>query len=477
MYYSIRGIKCPASRKRLNLLNITITDSTASIVQLKSKTNNNSALKKDNNIPLNNDDFYKKDKQVSSNLLKAYYVKNITFKGTPYELPKRCINNAYDAIKQWELLRFAKYSDATTDCLYPESKKIRLQNYSFLDKLTSNKDKEIFVKEFKTVTGFPNLEETSQKILNEFTRATHKIANTFNEIFTDTKPAQIVASGYDYTSSVAQKLALPGSDLNNSYVILKGFDDPVKDAALCREFKSNLWDEVDQRLLGINRENTMPMVYTQAQVHKNLTEFSAIMDIGDNLDYCKYLRLTAVDPIQGAEYNMRLAENLKDQKTAERVKDFAYLIEAVRDGAKTEFDYNGFGEICDKMNKSQFSWCSNVSQLKALDNKVNYEGIRREKLDYRESLKSKFDSFKIEDQYDIVKNIIKGASRDHDEDASIILGKPSPMHIRPKTKHEELMEEVVMGNNDIDNRRKKLDAILTGQLKYYYDGKQEYFTI
>ena len=70
-----------------------------------------------------------------------------SFKGTPHELPQIEIRDWHDAIKAWECLRFARYSDVHSDKFDSYNKSIRKDNYSFLDKLESHYDKAKFIEE------------------------------------------------------------------------------------------------------------------------------------------------------------------------------------------------------------------------------------------------------------------------------------------------------------------------------------------
>ena len=414
--------------------------------------------------------------KLSTNLHRAYCSKQISFKGTPERLPSRIINNTQDALKQWELLRFAKYSDATTDKTQPSNKKIRLENYSFLEKLTSWHDKKSFITAFKDFTGFPNLSETSNKILGEFKRAIHKTSNILNNQYGNCNPADILMAGYDSTCSVGHKMALPGSDLDKGFAIIRGTDEYSNDTYLSENFKGHLWDEIDQRILSVNHMDSFPNIHTQNEVLRHLSDFSNVIDIGDNFNYFMNLRLYSTDPIQGSHYNRLLAEALPDGKK-EKAKNFAYLIETIRDGKLIENNEFFHEEVLGpKMEKSQFAWCSNVAQIKALDNQAYYSGTKKDKIEQRKKLQSEFDFYDIDKQYDIVKNIIKASSGDQSPEYSNILGSSAPLRETPSTPSEELMQTFLHGeSNDIGSRRLKLNDILTGKIGYLFDGDKEHF--
>ena len=149
------------------------------------------------------------------------------------------------------------------------------EDFAFLDKIVSRKEQKEFVNHYKDLTGFPNLDAVAFKIKKEFKKAvdiTEQQLTTEHNLF-DKQYYQVVGMGYDGISSVAKNKALPGSDLNGAYIIIKGADASDKasqnlDELIVNEFKNRLYENTDQRILSYNyRENSFPKIYTENQIN------------------------------------------------------------------------------------------------------------------------------------------------------------------------------------------------------------------
>lgn len=393
----------------------------------------------------------------SADLLKAYYLKpqkKIAFKGVPKSLPFRTIRGAQDALEQWGYLKSAHYLDIVDDDVFPVLKDIRIRNYSFLDELKTCEDKKIFIDEYRKFTGFPNLEETSNKIINEFKRVIHIATEYVNT--NSSEPGKVIIAGHDSVCSVGHRKAFPGSDLDKGYVIIEGNHPFWSDEKLVAEYKGQLWEHLDQRLLSVNHKDAFPNVYTKKQVLTTMKKLDTIIKLDEQIfKYFMYKRLRETDPVRGAEFNIMVAKKLPETKDKIEAKNFAYLIETIRDGEASIFpthsDSPSLIEIHKAMQNSQFCWLSNVTQMGAISRNYSDLGALKSKIANRERLESDFDNWDIDQQYEVIKEVIKGMSGDESDRFS-----------------------EYFGGGDL--RRLTINDILTGKIDYYYDGVTEHFS-
>ena len=91
----------------------------------------------------------------------------VQFSGVTQRIPQIAINSAQDLQNQYHYLRFAKYYEALDDDIYPQNKFIRMENFSFLERIPQTL-KKIFVEKFKEFTEFPNITKVSEKINDTF---------------------------------------------------------------------------------------------------------------------------------------------------------------------------------------------------------------------------------------------------------------------------------------------------------------------
>ena len=182
-----------------------------------------------------------------------------SFRGSPWNLDQSDIAHkitikACEAIDLHKLLSCGNYLDLNgenKDTLKAD-RKIRRDNLSFLDKVTEPEEKREFVEYYKDTTGFPNLCEVANNILDTFISAVKLSQRRLQGGYGEYTPSgyEVLACGYDGVSSVAKKMALPGSDLDKAFVIVKGldFDDEDTDGNrdIVNEFKGQLWENTDQ---------------------------------------------------------------------------------------------------------------------------------------------------------------------------------------------------------------------------------------
>lgn len=361
---------------------------------------------------------------------------NLRFNGTPQRVPKMTVKNYQDALKCWEYLQHAKYLDAHKNSFY--DKMIRAENYSFLDKITSNYDKMQFVNKFCEFTNFPFLKKISDKIDSTFQACINKIANDSN--YGNKGAYSIVDSGYDPTCSLGLKKSFPGSDLDKGYIILEGNSPWQSDDEVVMQFKGKLWEDLDQRIVSLNHPDTFPSVYTKSQVNSILDSLDAkARDIESSLNLKRgaglFLGITAmsllgplgiiggsalagavlakvfnkqadtVNPYEAAKFNRKIAEKISSSEKREEAKNFAFFIEIV----KANLDRNSYGKqdsIFTRIKESLFVQNSNVTQVEAWQKRIN-NGYLKSKLRNRENLESDFNRMSDDTKYELVKDIIK----------------------------------------------------------------------
>lgn len=372
--------------------------------------------------------------------------KSANFKGVPHSTGYALVHDWHDAVKYWEMLRRAKYLDVHSDGNYHAYRSLREENYSFLDKLSSYLDKSEFIERYCEFTGFPNLSKICEKINGTFNDCISNIARRLNASTYSGEPYRILDKGYDPTCSVGLKKALPGSDLDKGYIILEGGHPYKTDEDVVNDFRGELWDELDQRIVSLNHPDTFPSVYTKSQVCDKLRELnratdSLLDDVSTNsvssfagtvvgqlllgplaaallagksaVDAFKYRRLKAADitnPSLAAEFNIELAKRLTSSQKREEAKNFAFFIETV--DANLPIDsWNKSDYMFDEIRSSSFVKNSNVTQIESWKNRIK-GGYLKQKLRNREHLRSDFNAMDTERRYELIKDIIKYSSED-----------------------------------------------------------------
>lgn len=171
--------------------------------------------------------------------------------------------NAQQAIQTFNKLKNGNY-------ISPYMKEnVREINLSFLDCIKNPRDKQEFVKYYEKLTGFPYLNNVASKMKQEFLRAVKATSESMKNDpqFKNTPEFfDILGAGFDGVSSVGRNLALPGGDLNNAYVVLKGHKDMKEWHAeyLCQRFQQELAKNTDHRILSYSHHHySIPHVYTQ----------------------------------------------------------------------------------------------------------------------------------------------------------------------------------------------------------------------
>ncbi len=342
----------------------------------------------------------------------------VTFKGTPEYL-----NLTNDNIENYDRLSNGSYLDIHDDAFAPKNKDIRNHNLSFLDEIILTKDKRAFMEHYKKVTKFPDLRAVSLNIENEFVRSLRAVTGEFNDYKYD-----VIAAGYDGTCSVGKGMALPGSDLDKAFVILRGDAAKIwgegKDEEIVANFKNRLWFLTDQRVLSYNHDTSFPTIMTINQVKDYIERLNGVTK-SVKLDpdrMSRNVREEYLDLIRASEFNINVAGLLPKRKyddslhalNKENVKNFAYFIESVRDGKKL-ITSQIFEELVKQIENSDFYRFSNVAQMQAMKNAVSSGREQKNKIILRQTLKEDFNSWNTAKQFEFIKTLIKYSCEDESD--------------------------------------------------------------
>jgi len=344
--------------------------------------------------------------------------RNLTFNGTPVYL-----NLSDNNVENYNRLANGSYLDIHDDMFAPNNKVIRQHNLSFLDKITTDSEKQKFIDYYKTVTGFPNLPLVSENIEKEFVRSISTVSESFNDY-----NYSVVASGYDGMCSVGKKYALPGSDLDKAFIILRGDItgkyNPAKEYGIVNNFRNRLWHETDQRILSYNHDTSFPTIMTVNQIKDYIAKINKITErmILDETALKRNVEEEYLDLIKAADFNIHLSKYLPTRKyddfyntmNKENIKNFAYYIEAVRDG-KILTSGLYFKELLADIGNSAFYRFSNAAQMKATKNAVIAGREYKTKIVLRKSLEKDFNSWDLNKQFEFIKAVIKYSCEDQDK--------------------------------------------------------------
>lgn len=391
----------------------------------------------------------------SSALLKSYYLKprsKVSFRGAPWRIfPNHYgVSNfgsitANDAIKIYEKFKLGNFLDIGDDRqFYHQNNSIRKENLEFLDRVTNSAEKIKFIDYYKNLTGFPDLKQVSENIKSAFTSAVQKASSSLNTADL-TNRFNIVQAGYDGVCSVGKCKALPGSDLDKAYVIIKGSGDKYNDIEDVNQFKGKLWENTDQRILSYNHdEAAFPQVYTENQVEKLLSAINTkaeslglhekslvvahpqravfgiigiISSFKLDTNFNKYKSLLNAEYkdnyVAANPFYIELCKKFPksysdalniDGPSRENVKNFGFFLEALREGKsfgnfpKLDYTKRIFAD-------SDAFQLTNLSQLSALKNR----GDKKPKRLARENLATEFDNWTTDKQFRFIKTLIESS--------------------------------------------------------------------
>lgn len=338
---------------------------------------------------------------------------NNNFKGITQAIPLSRLTTGEEVDKFMRCLSQAKYYEALDDNIYPINKEIRKKNFSLFDDNFFIEFKKLFVDFYKEMTGFPDLKKTSSKIVKEFVSVAETGARNLN--------TEIEGIGFDCTSSIGLQKALPGSDIDKAYVILKENNSPY----LIDNFKGFLWENINQFLMSLNHRDTFPEVFTTKKIENTLRKIDKVVIDEMDLSYDrqkKYYenRYMQTQPTVAGEFNIELARHLPAQGLSkEEVKNFAYFIESVRDGYSIKPTLYMESTLSNIFQASPFVQFSNVTQIKAHDILLSTgQKSIKTKLKNREGLAREFNQFSIDKQFRFVVDMIKYISEDQSSEFS-----------------------------------------------------------
>lgn len=374
--------------------------------------------------------------------------KTISFEGKPYYLPKVKVKTAYDAMMLFSFLSLGNYLDSSEDDVSPMNKKIRDENLKFLDELSTQEDKKNFINHYKEVTGFPDLKLVSEKIEKEFILGIKKSS-------VGIEGAECIGAGYDGTCSVGKRKAFPGSDLDKSFIILQGKGNLKEDENIVNAFKSNLWNNIDQRLLSFNHDISFPSVYTVAQIldkMEKINQHTESIELDEN--HLQYLINNEYENFEAAaEYNIMISKLFSKEiqqpnaeLTKEDVKNMAYFLESIRDG-KYLIDSPQLSDLKTKLNKSTFYKYSNVAQMTAMRNAVDEGRENKTKILIRENMDQTFNSWDTDKQLEFIKTLIKYSCEDNDKFKEYFTNDRDA-----KNAYKPLLNILTQGDRNIYNR-------------------------
>lgn len=363
----------------------------------------------------------------------------ISFKGEPWELnqSRRESITADEAIDCFDELKLGNYLDIDGNPNSYKNRRIRTYNLAFLDKLTHKKDKKAFISHYKNITGFPNLSVVSNNIEQEFVSAVRK---TEKKLMKQDPKFKVLAFGYDGISSAAKNRALPGSDLNNAFIVIEGSNDTEADRELVEKFKAELWKNTDQRILSYNRTaHSFPKIYTNSQFRKLITAFANAVNEKDLEGTAMYLipfmgyvhemlerkryrkyydkcNTFDTDYVNANKFFIDISSRFPvrghwrmdfDNPSKENMYELALVLEAAMKGK--EFAHEP--DMC-IYNAYQGGNFLNLSQIKSLSKLPNGNKPKYQK---RAQLQQIFQQWPEEKQLRFIKEMIKASCSDSDE--------------------------------------------------------------
>lgn len=343
--------------------------------------------------------------------------RKIPFTGKPLSLdvPNHEIG-AEEAIRIYENLYNGEYLNIFDDKDHPEYKDIRLKNYSFLDRVSDKNEKERFIRYYQELTGFPDIKTVSQKLEDVFKTSLTKaeyILNT-NE---KTDKYSVIWSGYNQTCSVGHGKALPGSDIDAAFIVIKG-DGSYNEQELIHEFSKELWFGTDQRILSYNHPDAFPQIYTLKQVEDIFNTINSRAPEHLISQECK----SQQEKIKGnycksyidanpyfLAVSSRFTKNSWEKYKKSDIKNFGFFAECLRDGKIVYDKGNDYDNLRQRYINSEFFKMCNLSQIKGIQNMRTL----KPKISSRDEIPANFNKMNIDEKYDLIKDIIRASSEDN----------------------------------------------------------------
>lgn len=371
--------------------------------------------------------------------------KELSFRGYPYRLnqPMTSSISADEAIELYEKLALGNYLDIDGNAKKPQQRAIRRENLAFLDKIKTKKAKEKFINNYKDLTCFPNMYLVAENIKREFTYACREAETVNKENFPQfAHNYDILCAGYDGISSVAKRTALPGSDLDKAYVILRGCDSDYGNEIIVNNFKAKLWNNTDQRILSYNHDaDSFPKVYTLKQIRAiqnsiNKTAKEMNLDQREPLPYKGFIDMLLGErkyKTKRGEYKL-LTNNFNSDYTkankflidiAEKYSPCGDWDKPINPDNLTREDIYRASFILEAMHKGEILIGSSVlygTDTSAIEllNLSQIDAIKRtnpqkDKYLLRRNLREDFEKWDTNKQFDFIKETIKASCSDETE--------------------------------------------------------------
>ncbi len=367
-----------------------------------------------------------------TNVKKAQNSAIPSFTGINRRVPEYVVNSLNDLITYWNKTSSPYY-------LSPATTQARQQFCSFLNDVPSKVKRE-FVEYYKEITGFPDFKKIALKIETEFVctiKSCVKAIKKDNDI-----TVKVIAAGYDPTCAIGLKKAFPGSCMRNPFIIYKSkmpnfFSTQWQFAGndvVEAQFYKFFHQKNNQRLLKVEFDKpdgmpTLPQPFLMKDLPKQLKFFDKYdhkidLNLGYAIDWLKSYKLCKMqerklDPVEGALYNISLSKLFPNSEpleipTKEKRKNAKYLatfIESIRDGKYLIKDEDSMCDLKDILNASPFAQYSNITQIKARKNLIAQGDFSSlpEKFAHRAKLETEFDKMNHEDQFELIKDIIKAS--------------------------------------------------------------------
>ena len=361
--------------------------------------------------------------------------KKPSFKAQPWKIDIGSLEYASkisgkEAVNIFEKFKLGNYLDLDGGANTSINSFIRKNNLSFLDKVKDWADKNYFVQFYKSLTGFPNLWKVADNIKEQFKSAVRASESALKLKCepNDARYYDILDFGYDGVSSVAKNKALPGSDLDKAFIILKGagsydYGQMYMDENIVNNFRAELWHNTDQRILSYNHDlDSFPKIYTEEQIDLligsikskvGLSKFGQATPFGIIEAFARTILSSDHPPeeynnnyVDANRYFIKLCKKFPKRNSwtldinnpsRENIYNFCFVLEALKWGE--HFKDNYFNYYVDS---SEAARHLNVSQIYSLKNSAGY----KKKYVQREKLEKEFDSWDIDKQFRFIKNLI-----------------------------------------------------------------------
>lgn len=212
-----------------------------------------------------------------------------------------------------------------------------------------------FINEYCKRTGFPNLTIINNKMKSHATNMINKSANDAS--------IPVIWSGFHKQCSASFDLALPGSDLDATAMIVDGTQEQID------RFKNNLWNSYNPIIVSIRKDFEFPDVFSIQQLYEwtNLLDKAMIKE-GYSQKTNKYLSNfnETSDYERALEFNIDAAEAISKYTIDDLIKNVQSLKTLLRHG-------NTPKNITQSMSSCLESMRSGISLISEKENSLSYE--------------------------------------------------------------------------------------------------------